>query len=72
MPKVKITKKAMFKAIRNFCIECNGGQLKGVSDCVSPKCVLYPFRMGCYLPEIPPYNGGKKVKTGVENEKLDI
>lgn len=34
------------KAIRAFCIECMGGQVREVKDCTAPNCPLYPFRMG--------------------------
>ena len=37
---------SMRKAIRLFCLECNGtAQAFNLSnDCVSPKCALYPYR----------------------------
>ena len=34
------------KAIRCFCIECMGGQVREVKDCTAPNCPLYAFRMG--------------------------
>ena len=39
------------KAIRKFCIECQGGResegyLNRVNECVSPDCWLYDFRFG--------------------------
>ena len=34
------------KAIRSFCIECMGGQVREVKDCTAPNCPLYAFRMG--------------------------
>jgi len=34
------------KAIRANCIDCSGGTLKEVKDCVIHNCPLYPFRMG--------------------------
>jgi len=34
------------KAIRQFCIDCNGGSLNEVKNCTSPNCALYPFRLG--------------------------
>ena len=34
------------KAIRCFCIECMGGQVREVKDCTAPNCSLYAFRMG--------------------------
>ena len=33
-------------AIRAFCIECVGGSLKDVRECVCLGCSLYPFRPG--------------------------
>ena len=34
------------KAIRAFCIDCCGGSANEVKLCTSPKCALYPFRLG--------------------------
>lgn len=34
------------KAIRCFCVECMGGQVREVKDCTAPNCPLYAFRMG--------------------------
>ena len=34
------------KAIRCFCIECMGGQVREVKNCTAPNCPLYAFRMG--------------------------
>ena len=34
------------KAIRQFCIDCNGGSLYEVKNCTSPNCALFPFRFG--------------------------
>ena len=34
------------KAIRANCIDCSGGTLKEVKDCVIHDCPLYPYRMG--------------------------
>lgn len=33
-------------AIRNHCIECMGYNATEVRECTSPKCWLYPWRMG--------------------------
>ena len=43
--------KSPVKAIRKMCIECMGGQeseghIKRISDCGSPDCSLYDFRLG--------------------------
>lgn len=45
--------KSPLKAIRQFCIDCNGGSPYEVKNCTSPKCALYPFRFGKnpYLPK---------------------
>ncbi len=34
------------KSIRKKCIDCSGGSLKEVRECVIPDCALFPFRMG--------------------------
>ncbi len=34
------------RLIRRFCLACQGGKAEFVRDCISPACVLYPFRMG--------------------------
>ncbi len=34
------------KAIRKYCIECSGYQLKEIRDCTCTECPLYPYRMG--------------------------
>lgn len=33
-------------AIRAMCVECMGGGVHDVAECVSVKCALHPFRMG--------------------------
>lgn len=38
--------KSPLKAIRAFCIDCMGGQVREVKLCSSEKCPLYAFRMG--------------------------
>lgn len=40
------TKTEILKAIRQNCIDCSGGSVAEVRDCVIPKCPMYPFRMG--------------------------
>lgn len=34
------------KAIRSFCLDCQGGERAAVRDCGSGNCPLHPFRMG--------------------------
>jgi hypothetical protein len=34
------------KAIRDFCLECEGGSARNVTYCISQRCSLYPFRKG--------------------------
>ena len=44
-----IAKKALkqpLSAIRLFCLECQGGSLSEVKECICKDCQLYPFRMG--------------------------
>jgi hypothetical protein len=38
--------KSPLKAIRDNCVDCSGGTLKEVRNCVIHNCPLYPFRMG--------------------------
>lgn len=38
--------KSPLKAIREFCIECNGGVVTEVRTCTAPNCPLYAYRMG--------------------------
>lgn len=33
-------------AIKEFCIDCMGGQPRMVKGCTAEKCPLYPFRTG--------------------------
>lgn len=33
-------------AIRAMCVECMGGSVHLIAECVSVKCALHPFRMG--------------------------
>lgn len=33
-------------AIRAYCVQCQGGSVVGVKECVSVICPLHPFRMG--------------------------
>lgn len=41
-----MTKKQLLKAIRRQCVECMGNQPSLIEGCTSPKCSLYPMRMG--------------------------
>lgn len=34
------------QAIRKKCIDCSGGVLSEIRNCVVPNCPLFPFRMG--------------------------
>jgi hypothetical protein len=34
------------KSIRKHCLQCSGGSVKEVRECVIHQCVLYNFRMG--------------------------
>ena len=43
---VRVSKAKLWQAIRKNCIECFGGQMMSVKDCSSPKCQLFPYRMG--------------------------
>lgn len=39
-------KKSPIKAIREFCLECCGGNSADVKSCTAPRCPLYAFRFG--------------------------
>ncbi len=41
-----MTKGKILKQIRGFCLECMGGNALEISNCTTPKCLLYAFRMG--------------------------
>jgi hypothetical protein len=43
---VRVSKAKLWKAIRGNCVECFGGHRISVKDCSSPKCHLFPYRMG--------------------------
>jgi hypothetical protein len=34
------------RAIRKFCLECSGGSVKEVRECIIKDCLLYDFRLG--------------------------
>lgn len=34
------------KAIRKNCLDCSGGSISEVRECVILDCTLYPFRLG--------------------------
>jgi hypothetical protein len=36
----------VLRAIRAKCLDCSGGMLSEVRDCLVRTCALYPFRMG--------------------------
>ena len=57
MPKVKISKKALWQAIRKHCLDCCGGSYKEVEECTGGNtterekkgfyiCELFPYRLG--------------------------
>ena len=52
------------KAIRAKCIECSGGQLAEVRNCVIENCALYPYRMGS--------NPARKGKGGVTPKRSNL
>jgi hypothetical protein len=41
-----ITIRKLLKAIRKNCLECSGGEIRGVEECPMRSCFLYPYRMG--------------------------
>ncbi len=43
---VRVSKVKLWQAIRRNCVACFGGQVGSVKDCSSPKCHLFPYRMG--------------------------
>jgi len=34
------------KSIRKHCLECSGGSVKEVRECIIENCPLYPYRLG--------------------------
>ena len=48
-------------AIRSYCVNCQGGYIAGVKDCLAVTCPLHPFRMGG-----DPFRGWELPK--IENE----
>ena len=50
-------------AIRGYCVECQGGFIAGVKDCVAVTCPLFPFRMGK-----DPFRGWELPKPFIEPE----
>jgi hypothetical protein len=46
MVKVTVSKKALWKGIREKCLDCCAGSYKEVRDCPAGDCPLYPFRFG--------------------------
>ena len=40
------SKKALWKAIDQFCVECMGGSKAEIKKCTAPTCPLYPWRLG--------------------------
>lgn len=51
------TKTEVLQAIRANCIECSGGSLVEVRECVITRCPVYPFRMAT---DPNPARGGKR------------
>lgn len=50
-------KRVTVKAIRKFCLQCQGGE-SGVRECVSESCPLYDFRRGTNPRRTGRRNGG--------------
>lgn len=46
MPKVRISKANLWKAIRKQCLACSGGLTEEIRFCTSRTCSLYLFRFG--------------------------
>ncbi|MBN1622395.1 MAG: hypothetical protein JW871_07385 [Endomicrobiales bacterium] len=46
MPKVKVTKKELWRAIRKQCLDCVCGSSEAVRFCKDLNCSLYPYRLG--------------------------
>jgi hypothetical protein len=48
-PKQRATLRELLTAIRSFCVHtCQSGSRKGVRECTSKNCQLYPHRMGYF------------------------
>ena len=41
------TKKMIYRAIREKCLDCSGGSQAEVDRCTSTRCALHPYRFGC-------------------------
>jgi len=41
-----ISKKVLWRSIREYCLDCCGGGTREVRFCTIPKCALYPHRFG--------------------------
>lgn len=54
MPKVKVTKNTLWKAIRKQCLECVCNSDTEVSLCTAPNCSLYKFRFGRSIRDTDP------------------
>ena len=59
------------KAIRAKCIDCSGGQLKEVKECIITDCPLYPFRMGTN-PNREGVGGKRTLKRKKANSRADF
>jgi hypothetical protein len=35
-----------YRAIRKYCLDCEGRCVDGVKNCIDPECPLYPYRFG--------------------------
>ena len=46
MSKVKVSKAALWKAIREKCKDCSGGSASERRLCIVTDCSLYPYRNG--------------------------
>ena len=46
MGKVRVSKAALWKAIREKCTDCSGGSYKERGLCTVEDCPLYPYRNG--------------------------
>ena len=73
-----ITKAALLRKVRKFCLWCCGGSFLEVSNCTSYDCQLWDIRSGDPHPEKRPEDfqpswvlkelNGKTRKTGTEDE----
>jgi len=75
MPKVRVSKSRLWRAIRKFCVKCVGNSPREVELCTDAECELYLYRFARPLKDDDPVylpSTGKYKRVSEVSRRLSI